>query len=101
MQVATGAEQAKIKLGDLWRETVWIIEIMCISMTVLARQLVLTIDSPVWESVRTLAPWVRRKPLSGGQRKSGERPAMDGGAGADLSLGVAPGTAMPATEKEA
>jgi len=70
-------------------------------MVELARQLVLTIDSPVWESVRTPAPWVRRKPLSGGQRKSGERPAMDGGAGADLSLGVAPGTAMPATEKEA
>lgn len=43
-------------------------------MVELARQLVLTIDSPIWSAVRRPAPWVSRHPLSSGQRKSGEQP---------------------------
>ena len=64
-------------------------------MLELARQLVLTIDSPIWPSVRKPAPWVRRNPLSSGQRKSDERPAKEGGAGGDSKLEVAPGMATP------
>ncbi|MES9846362.1 MAG: nitrogenase component 1, partial [Candidatus Sedimenticola sp. 6PFRAG5] len=69
-------------------------------MVELARQLVLTIDSPIWPAVREAAPWVSRNPLSGGQGTSDERPAMNGGAGADSSPEVAPGMAAPKAESE-
>ena len=68
-------------------------------MVELARQLVLTIDSPVWEQVRTPAPWVSGNPLSSGQRKSGERPDRGGGAGFSYDHGFAPGMATPSAEK--
>lgn len=60
-------------------------------MVEFARQMALTIESPIWPAVREDAPWVSRNPLPSEQRKSGERPAMDGGAGADLELEDAPG----------
>jgi nitrogenase molybdenum-cofactor synthesis protein NifE len=43
-------------------------------MIELARQLVLTIDSPVWESVRTPAPWARAKKVVGPLDSNGEMP---------------------------
>jgi len=40
-----------------------------VGMLELARQLVLTIDSPVWDAVRRPAPWAQmRPPVPGGQR---------------------------------
>lgn len=60
-------------------------------MLELARQLVLTIDSPVWSAVRQAPPWVSRNPLSSGQSKPGERTPMNGRAGGDSKRGVAPG----------
>ncbi|WP_428610588.1 nitrogenase iron-molybdenum cofactor biosynthesis protein NifE [Sedimenticola sp.] len=96
-------------------------------MLELARQLALTLDSPVWPAVRQPAPWVSRNPSSSGRRQSGERPAMgerlpsserpptdgwaglqaeqglrsaEGGAGGDSKRGVAPGMATPAVESD-
>ncbi|WP_428634330.1 nitrogenase iron-molybdenum cofactor biosynthesis protein NifE [Sedimenticola sp.] len=69
-------------------------------MLELARQLALTLDSPVWPAVRQPAPWVSRNPSSSGRRQSGERPAKDGGAGGDSKRGVAPGMATPAVESD-
>jgi nitrogenase molybdenum-cofactor synthesis protein NifE len=62
-------------------------------MLELARQLVLTIESPIWPAVRQPAPWVSQEPLSSGQRKPDERAAKDGRAGRDSISGVAPGMA--------
>jgi nitrogenase molybdenum-cofactor synthesis protein NifE len=72
-------------------------------MLELARQLCLTIESPVWEAVRRPAPWVSREPSAGGGAQPGERPATENEAGpadrddvapqmADHSLTHTPGT---------
>ncbi len=45
-------------------------------MVELARQLVLTIDSPVWEAVRQPAPWSRTKTVVEPLDERGERPAQ-------------------------
>ena len=50
-------------------------------MVELARQLLLTIESPVWQAVRTRAPWMSANSLPGGQDRSEEHAARDGGAG--------------------
>ncbi len=96
-------------------------------MVELARQLVLTIDSPIWSSVRQPAPWTSRNPLPSGPRKSGEkiakgewrpsseRTTMEGWAGLQTAQGlrsaeygaggcsqssVAPGMAAPNPDRD-
>ena len=50
-------------------------------MLELARQLLQTIESPVWPAVRRRAPWTSRHVLPDGEGGSGEPAARDGGAG--------------------
>ncbi len=67
-------------------------------MVELARQLCLTMESPVWEAVRRPAPWVGRDRSATGTTLPGEPAATDGGAG----HGVAPraATQTPVTVSE-
>jgi nitrogenase molybdenum-cofactor synthesis protein NifE len=69
-------------------------------MVELARQLCLTIESPVWDAVRRPAPWVSQDRSSSGRTQPGERPATDGEAreGRGATPGNATQTPIAATE---
>ena len=58
-------------------------------MLELARQLVLTIDSPVWEAVRTPAPWAKAKKTVEPLDETGELPTAHAAAdGTEITAGV-------------
>ena len=64
-------------------------------MVELARQLMLTIESPVWSAVRQPAPWARQ------QDRGDDHPAGEGGAGTGSRDGAEPGKVASVDRVEA